>query len=105
MKKQLAALVLSTSISSVSAFAAKVGEAAPDFTGVGSDGKSYHLADLRGKFVVLEWHNRSCPFVKKYYSKGNMQALQKEWTGKGVTWLSILSSAPGKEGHLSAEKE
>lgn len=90
---------------SFSAFAAKVGEPAPDFTGTASDGKAYHLADLHGKYVVLEWHNQGCPFVKKFYGSGAMQRLQKEWTDKGVTWLSVLSSAPGKEGSLDAKAE
>lgn len=105
MRKILAILALASLLSSASAFAAKVGDPAPDFTGKGSDGKSYHLADLRGKFVVLEWHNQSCPFVKKHYGSGNMQQLQQEWTAKGVTWLTILSSAPGKQGSVSAEQE
>lgn len=105
MKKILAILALSALTSSVSAFAAKVGDPAPDFTGTASDGKSYHLADLRGKYVVLEWHNQGCPFVKKHYGSGNMQQLQKEWTAKGVTWFTILSSAPGKEGNITAAKE
>ena len=94
-----------TVLSVSSAWAAKVGQPAPDFTGQGSDGKSYHLADLKGKYVVLEWSNEGCPFVKKHYGSGNMQRLQKEWTGKGVTWLTILSSAPGKEGHVTADQE
>ena len=75
------------------------GEAAPDFTLSDSKGTSHKLSDFRGKFVVLEWLNHECPFVKKHYSGGNMQKLQKEYTGKGVIWLSIISSAPGKQGH------
>ena len=55
------------------------------------------LSDFKGKYVVLEWFNPECPFVKKHYGGGNMQKLQKEFTGKGVVWLSIDSSAPGKE--------
>jgi len=75
------------------------GEAAPDFTLTDSKGTSRKLSDFRGKFVVLEWLNHDCPFVKKHYSGGNMQKLQKEYTAKGVVWLSIISSAPGKQGH------
>jgi peroxiredoxin len=82
--------------------AARVGEPAPAFTLPGSDGKSYSLGDFKGKYVVLEWTNHDCPFVKKHYKSGNMQAQQKELTGKGVAWLSVISSAPGKQGHVDA---
>ena len=54
------------------------------------------LSDYRGKFVVLEWHNNGCPYVQKHYDSGNMQKLQKDWAAKGVVWLTIISSAPGK---------
>ena len=74
-------------------------EAAPEFTLTDSKGTSHKLSDFRGKFVVLEWLNHECPFVKKHYSGGDMQKLQKEYTAKGVVWLSIISSAPGKQGH------
>jgi peroxiredoxin len=86
-------------------WAAKIGEAAPDFTATASNGKTIHLADFRGKYVVLEWHNNGCPYVGKHYRSGNMQKLQKEWTGRGVVWLTILSSAPGKQGYVSANEE
>jgi len=86
-------------------WAAKVGEPAPDFTGTSSTGKTIHLADYRGKFVVLEWHNNGCPYVKKHYNSGNMQKLQKEWTAKGVVWLTIISSAPGKQGYVTAAEQ
>jgi peroxiredoxin len=85
--------------------AVKVGQPAPDFTGSASDGKSYHLADSRGKFVVLEWHNNGCPYTQKHYRSGNMQNLQKEWTAKGVIWFTIISSAPGKQGYVNANEE
>ena len=75
------------------------GEEAPTFTLTDSKGTSQSLSDFRGKFVVLEWLNHDCPFVKKHYGSGNMQKLQKEYTAKGVVWLSIISSAPGKQGH------
>ncbi|MFM8459906.1 MAG: redoxin domain-containing protein, partial [Chthoniobacterales bacterium] len=61
------------------------------------------LSDFKGKLVVLEWLNHGCPFVVKHYGSGNMQKLQKEYTGKDVVWLSIVSSAPGKQGHMSPE--
>ena len=77
-------------------------QAAPSFSLPGADGKTYSLDDFKGKYVVLEWTNHQCPFVVKHYGSGNMQALQREYTGKGVVWLSIVSSAPGKEGHVDA---
>lgn len=85
--------------------APKVGEAAPDFTATASNGKTYHLADLRGKFVVLEWHNNGCPYTRKHYESGNMQRLQKEFTAKGVVWFTVLSSAPGAQGYMTADSE
>src|ERR1700685_4363681 len=87
------------------ASAAKVGQAAPDFTATGSNGKTYHLADFRGKFVVLEWHNNGCPYTQKHYRSGNMQQLQKQWTAKGVAWFTVLSSAQGKQGYMTASQE
>src|ERR1700683_4733861 len=99
----LIALLLCTAAKLVSA--AKVGEAPPEFTATASDGKSYRLSDYRGKYVVLEWHNNGCPYVGKHYKSGNMQKLQKEWTGRGVVWLTILSSAPGEQGYMTANEE
>lgn len=82
------------------AFAApKVGEAAPAFTATDSNGAKVSLADFGGKYVILEWTNADCPYVKKHYG-GNMQALQKEAKDKGVVWLSVISSGPGKQGHV-----
>jgi peroxiredoxin len=77
---------------------------APAFAGTDTNGKAVKLADLKGKFVVLEWHNQGCPYVQKHYGSGNMQQLQKEWTGKGVVWLTIISSAPGQQGYVTAEQ-
>jgi len=85
--------------------AARVGETAPDFVALGSDGKTYRLADLKGKFVVLEWHNQGCPYTRKHYEGGNMQGLQKEWTGRGVAWFTVISSAPGTQGYVTASEE
>lgn len=84
--------------------ALKPGDAAPDFSAQDSNGNKVSLADLRGQHVVLEWTNNECPFVKKHYDSGNMQALQKTYTGKGYRWYSIISSAPGKQGHVSAAR-
>ncbi len=81
---------------------AALAQPAPDFTLQDIAGKSRALKEFRGKFVVLEWTNYDCPFVKKHYSGGNMQALQKSYTGKGVVWLSINTSAPGKQGSYPA---
>lgn len=79
-----------------------VGAAAPAFSLTDSKGKTETLSQYKGKYVVLEWFNPECPFVKKHYGSGNMQKLQEEYTGKGVVWLSIDSSAPGAEGNLTA---
>ena len=86
-------------------FAAKAGQPAPDFTGMASNSKTYHLADYRGKFVVLEWHNNGCPYTQKHYSSGNMQNLEKQWTGQGVVWFTIISSAQGQQGYVDAAEE
>ena len=87
------------------AFAARVGEPAPDFTATDSNGKTHHLADYKGKYVVLEWHNQGCPYTRKHYESGNMQHLQKEWTNKGVEWFTVISSAPGTQGYVTAAEE
>jgi peroxiredoxin len=86
-------------------FAARIGEAAPDFTATDSNGKTQHLADYRGKYVVLEWHNNGCPYTRKHYESGNMENLQKEWTARGVVWFTVISSAPGEQGYVTAEQE
>jgi hypothetical protein len=93
------ALALST------AWAARVGERAPDFTATDSNGKVHKLSGYAGKYVVLEWHNRGCPFTAKHYDSGNMQRLQREWTARGVIWLTVNSSAPGKQGYVTAADE
>ena len=83
-------------------FAAELNKRAPAFSLPGIDGKTHSISDYKGKIVVLEWLNFGCPFVKKHYNSGNMQNLQKEFTKKGVIWLSIVSSAPGKQGYYTA---
>jgi hypothetical protein len=85
--------------------AAKVCDSAPEFTTTASNGKTIRLSDYRGKYVVLEWHNNGCPYVGKHYNSGNMQRLQKQWTSQGVVWLTVLSSAPGKQGYVTASEE
>jgi peroxiredoxin len=82
----------------------EVGKPAPNFSLPDTNGKTRSLADFKGKYVVLEWYQPDCPFVGKHYKSRNMQGLQKEYTGKGVVWLSIDSSAPGEEGNYPAEK-
>jgi peroxiredoxin len=77
----------------------QVGKEAPDFTLTDTNGKTHHLSDYKGKYVVLEWYQPDCPFVRKHYNSGNMQALQKEYASRGVVWLSIDSSAAGQEGN------
>ena len=81
---------------------AKVGTAAPAFSAQASTGKSMSLADFAGKIVVLEWTNHDCPYVRKHYETSNMQALQKETTGQGVIWLTLISSAPNTQGYVTA---
>jgi hypothetical protein len=100
------ALLLCAALTFASAArAARVGDAAPQFSGTDSNGQTHKLSDYKGKFVVLEWTNNGCPYTRKHYVSGNMQALQKQWTGKGVVWLTILSSAPGQQGYMSAAQE
>ncbi len=87
----------------VSADELKVGADAPAFSLKDTQGKTHSLGDYKGKFVVLEWFNEGCPFVKKHYGGGNMQKLQKEYAGRDVVWLSINSSAEGEQGHVTPE--
>jgi hypothetical protein len=83
---------------------ARIGAPAPAFTLPDSNGRARSLADFRDKTVVLEWTNHECPYVGKHYRGNNMQALQKRWTGQGVVWLSVISSAPGLQGHVSPQQ-
>src|SRR6187551_1949281 len=105
MNKKITLTVL-TSLIATAIFAEPppVGSAAPDFSLPDAKGQEHSLAQYKGKYVVLEWFNPECPFVKKHYGPGNMQKLQKEFTDKGVVWLAVDSSAPGKEGNLTPEQ-
>ena len=106
MKTKLLALTF-TALSTAALLAAeapKIGAPAPDFSLSDSSGKKHSLADFKGKYVVLEWFNPGCPFVQKHYKSENMQGLQKQFTSKDVVWLTIDSSAPGKEGYLTADE-
>lgn len=78
------------------------GSPAPSFTLTDTNGTPHSLADYKGRHVVLEWVNLGCPYVKKHYESGNMQATQKKAVEKGAVWLSICSSAKWKQGHMSA---
>ena len=85
-----------------------VGGPAPAFTAVDTRGASHSLAGYAGKWVVLEWFNHGCPYTKKHYALvdgiGNSQAMQQEYTKRGVIWLSVVSSGPGRQGYMTAEK-
>jgi len=83
---------------------AQVGQSAPEFTLQAADGETHSLSDFEGKYVVLEWLNFGCPFVQKHYESGNMQQLQQTYTEKDVVWLSIVSSAEGKQGHYPPQE-
>jgi peroxiredoxin len=98
--------VLLTALAAASVAAqVRVGEPAPAFTATDSHGHAQALTQSRGKYVVLEWHNQNCPFTRKHYVSGNMQALQKEWTAKGVVWFTVISSAPGSDGYQTQSEE
>ena len=82
----------------------KLNEKAPSFEALDSNGKTHKLSDYLGKIVVLEWKNSGCPFVKKHYNSGNMQALQTYAAKQDVVWFSVISSAKGKQGHVTGEE-
>ena len=103
MKRIWLGLVIA--VITVTAGALPPGSTAPEFKGVDSNGVEHSLSEYRGKFVVLEWANKGCPYEQKHYLSGNMESLQKQWTGKGVVWLSIISSAPGQQGYVSPAEE
>jgi len=108
MKKAIASvalLVAALALAVSTTRAARVGEKAPDFTATDTNGQTHKLSDYAGKYVVLEWTNKDCPYTRKHYSSGNMQNLQREWTAKGVVWLTVQSSAPGEQGYVTAPQE
>src|SRR5678815_1877527 len=92
LRSFLLALTVGTALTAGAAPAVTPGSTAPAFTITDSAGKPVQLADFKGKYVVLEWTNPECPFVRKHYSSGNMQALQKEFGGRDVVWLAINST-------------
>jgi peroxiredoxin len=102
MSQFLFAAVVMILLSASSALAAPaIGQPAPAFTALDSNGASRSLAEFKGRTVVLEWTNNECPYTRKHYDSGNMQKLQQEATGSGVVWLTVISSAPGKQGYVS----
>lgn len=86
-------------------WAVRVNEPAPDFKATDTHGKTHTLSEYHNKYIVLEWHNHLCPYTHKHYASGNMQKLQKEWTQKGVVWFTVISSAPGRQGYMTAAEE
>jgi AhpC/TSA family len=90
---------------SLTAFAVVPGAIAPDFKGTDSNGVQHTLSEYRGKFVVLEWANQGCPYDRKHYLSGSMESQQRDWTAKGVVWLSIISSALGEQGYVTPSEE
>src|SRR6202042_2991212 len=105
LKRHRKLLSLALALTAIPALAVAPGTAAPDFKGIDSNGVQHSLSEYRGKFVVLEWANRGCPYEQKNYKSGNMESLQKEWTAKGVVWLSILSDPPGAQGYVTPAQE
>ena len=93
--------IAATLIASPLGAAQKNGAIAQDFKLTNSYGKTVQLSQFRGKTVVMEWHNPGCPFVKKHYNSGNMQATQAQARKQGVIWLTINSGAQGKQGHMN----
>jgi len=88
-------------VSSAADASPQVGEPAPNFIGRTSADRTISLSDFRGQPVVLEWTNHGCPFVAAHYDAGNMQETQRFARAQGAVWLSIISSAPGKQGYVT----
>lgn len=103
MKNMILVAALSLT-SAVSIAAPKIGAAAPDFSVADATGKMQKLSDYKGKLVVLEWYNKDCPYVRKHYDVKNMQKIQQEAIQKGAVWLTVVSSAKGKQGHQTNQE-
>jgi AhpC/TSA family len=103
--RRLLSLALTLTAFTLPAIAVAPGALAPDFKGTDSNGVEHSLSQYRGKYVVLEWANKGCPYDQKHYLSGSMENLQKEWTAKGVVWLSVISSAPGTQGYVTPPEE
>lgn len=102
--KRISLLIASLALSASVFAGVKVDKAAPEFTLVNTENEQVNLSDYKGKYVVLEWTNHLCPYVKKHYGSDNMQGLQKKFADKDVVWLSIISSAPGKQGYVKPDE-
>ena len=98
-------LALTLTLTAIPSLAVTPGSPAPDFKGTDSNGAQHTLSQYKGKYIVLEWANKGCPFDQKHYLSGSMENLQKEWTAKGVIWLSVISSAPGTQGYVTPSEE
>jgi peroxiredoxin len=102
LRLPIALLALSLGLAAQPAAARpQIGQPAPGFAVADTAGRTWTLADAAGKRLILEWTNHDCPYVKKHYGSGNLQALQQEATAQGWLWLSVISSAPGKQGHVT----
>lgn len=101
MLAAIAVLGLSVPAFAMGGTTGEVGKPAPDFSAKDTMGADVKLSDFNGKIVVLEWTNHECPYVRKQYDSGNMQKLQQEAAADGVVWISVVSSAPGKEGNTT----
>lgn len=101
----LAAAIGMTATTSLAQAAADIGKPAPDFHLTDTSGETHRLSDFEGQTVILEWTNHDCPFVQKHYDSGNMQSQQRSARDEhDAVWLTVISSAPGKQGHVSAAR-
>jgi hypothetical protein len=98
-------LSLALALMTIPALAVAPGTTAPDFKGTDSNGVQHSLSEYRGKYVVLEWANQGCPYDRKHYLSGSIESQQRDWTAKGVIWLSVISSAPGEQGYVTPSEE
>lgn len=104
IKSFATAIIILASAIALNAKTPGIGDVAPDFTLVDTYGNEHSLSDFEGKYVILEWINVGCPFVKKHYGAKNMQKLQEKYTNEGVIWLLICSSAEGKQGYMDNDQ-
>ena len=97
--------LLSLGLAAAVSAAPQIGEPAPDFSVVDTEGNMHSLSDYAGQLVVLEWTNHDCPFVVKHYGPGNMQDQQRLARDEhDAVWLTVISSKPGSQGHVSPEE-
>jgi peroxiredoxin len=101
LTRRLVLAACAVALAGPAAAAPAIGRPAPDFRAVDADGRTRSLSEFKGRTVVLEWHNGGCPYVQKHYGAGAMQSLQRQATADGAVWLTLVSSAPGTQGHLS----